>query len=136
MLLLQCIICGTDNGRGEGFNDFLYRNKFVIYIRILEGNEKPEARLCRRVFSPLSGAHVNGLLMSPYVLYRFAFKFSYCVYMYICYCMACTFRIAIIIVRLDTPSVDRTLRTVFNCCVPAWFFFFSKRFVNIFILLR
>lgn len=101
MLFLQCIICGTDNGRGDGFNDFPYRNKFAIYMRILEGNEKPEARLGRRVFSPLSGAHVNGLLMSPYILYRFAFKFSYCEY-----CAACTFLIALIIVRLDTPSVE------------------------------
>lgn len=74
---VQCIICGTDNGRGEGFNDFPCRNKFVIYIRILEGNEKTRGEVLQTRFSLLSGAHVNGLLMSPYVLYRFAFNFCY-----------------------------------------------------------
>lgn len=100
MLLLHCIICGTDNGRGEDFNDFPYRNKFVIYIYISvpsrETRNSRQGSLQTR-YSPLSGAHVNGLLMSPYVLYRFAFNFSYCVYSY---CMTCTFRIALIIVRL------------------------------------
>lgn len=135
MLLLQCIICGTDNGLGEGFNDFPYRNKFVIYIRILEGNEKSEARLCCRVFSPLSGAHVNGLLMSPYVLYRFTFKFSYCVYMY-----------NMLLYGMYFPqchhycSTEHPVRRpdIENCIqlLRSRRDFFNKQFVNIFILLR
>lgn len=109
---------------GRVFNDFPYRNKFVIYIRILGGNEEPEARLCRRVFSPLSGTHVNGLLMSPYVLYRFAFNFSYCVYVY---CIATIRLVLSTLLSLlfdctPRPSTGRRWELYSIAAFPAWFF--------------
>lgn len=70
----------------------------LLYISVPSRETRnPRRGSLQTRYSPLSGAHVNGLLMSPYVLYRFAFNFSYCVYSY---CMTCTFRIALIIVRL------------------------------------
>lgn len=137
-LLLQCIICRTDNGRGEGFNDFPCRNKFAIYL-YTQG--KLETRGSADAFSPLSGAHAK---WSFNVVVRFV---PFCLQLFLLY--ICVHEVTVLPVlsallllcdshnvdRAPLPHVDRTLRTSLNFCFfgEIFIFFFGKRFVNIFI---